>query len=341
VKIIAVRNVHDALPEAIRYLTLYGYRRSSRNGAVLVLDSPVTTVYERPTERVLFWEQRDANPFFHLFEALWMMAGKRDVAYPARFAARMLDYSDDGKTLLGAYGWRWRSAFGFDQLRVVVERLRADHDDRRAVLTMWDPISDLHSPDVETKDLPCNTHVYFAINKAGSLDMTVCCRSNDIIWGAYGANAVHMSVLQEYVARCLDRAVGRYWQVSNNWHAYEAVLLPMATLGEKAREIGSPIEPWNPYASNEVIARPMVGADTASWLEQVAAFVEGADESELSNGFLADVACPMRAAWALRKSGDHLAAYRMIADHPICMRSDWGTAALQWIYRRSGNVVGA
>ena len=36
--------------------------------------------------------------------------------------------------------------------------------------------------------------------KNGRLQMTVHCRSNDIIWGTYGANAVHFSILQEYVA---------------------------------------------------------------------------------------------------------------------------------------------
>ena len=32
------------------------------------------------------------------------------------------------------------------------------------------------------------------------LCMTVCNRSNDMLWGAYGANVVHMSMLQEFVA---------------------------------------------------------------------------------------------------------------------------------------------
>jgi hypothetical protein len=58
--------------------------------------------------------------------------------------------------------------------------------------------------------------------------MTVFCRSNDLIWGAYGANAVHMSILQEYVACGLARPVGHYWQVSNNYHVYESAIVPIA-----------------------------------------------------------------------------------------------------------------
>jgi hypothetical protein len=53
------------------------------------------------------------------------------------------------------------------------------------------------------------------------LDITVCCRSNDIVWGAYGANACQFSVLQEYLAARLDVGVGTYVQFSNNYHCYE------------------------------------------------------------------------------------------------------------------------
>jgi hypothetical protein len=51
--------------------------------------------------------------------------------------------------------------------------------------------------------------------------MTVLNRSNDIVWGCYGANAVHMSVLQEFVALAIGVPVGSYTQVSNDWHIYE------------------------------------------------------------------------------------------------------------------------
>ncbi len=85
--VISVRNVHEALPEALRFLRQTGVPRDSRNGAVLQAPCPVTTVYRRPDERVLFWPERDANPFFHFMESLWMLAGRNDVAWPADLAA--------------------------------------------------------------------------------------------------------------------------------------------------------------------------------------------------------------------------------------------------------------
>ena len=57
----------------------------------------------------------------------------------------MEEYSDDGITLQGAYGFRWREHFGGDQLSVIIERLRNDNTDRRCVLQMWDPLVDLNA----------------------------------------------------------------------------------------------------------------------------------------------------------------------------------------------------
>lgn len=85
-------------------------KRPSRNGPVLMIDEPVIATYTHPRERVLFNSARDANPFFHLYEALWMLAGRNDVAPLAYYAKNIANYSDDGKTLNGAYGYRWRSA---------------------------------------------------------------------------------------------------------------------------------------------------------------------------------------------------------------------------------------
>lgn len=216
-RVLQARNVHQIIPKAVDLMNSRGKRRDSRGGPVLVLDEPVASVYERPEERVVFWPQRDANPAFHLYESLWMLAGQRDVAPLARYVKQILEYSDDGQTLHDAYGWRWRRWFGEDQLEKIIRMLTREPLDRRAVLQIWDADVDLEWCG---KALPCNLTATFQIGNTGRLDMTVFCRSNDIVWGAYGANAVHFSVLQEYVARHLERPVGTYTHVSVNWHTY-------------------------------------------------------------------------------------------------------------------------
>jgi hypothetical protein len=83
---------------------------SSRYGEVMVVDEPLTVTFEKPTERVLFNVARDANVFFHLYESLWMLAGRNDVAPLAYYNSRMPEFSDEGTVLNGAYGYRWRHA---------------------------------------------------------------------------------------------------------------------------------------------------------------------------------------------------------------------------------------
>jgi len=75
------RNINSAWVDGVRLLKQSGVRRSSRNGDVLELPSGCVTRYLRPMERVLFCAVRDANPFFHLFEALWILAGRDDVVW--------------------------------------------------------------------------------------------------------------------------------------------------------------------------------------------------------------------------------------------------------------------
>src|SRR5512137_1214536 len=168
----------------------------TRNGRALVFREPVLITHLHPERRVLFDPVRNANPFFHYMESIWMLAGSNSIRFPVKFARNLAQYSDDGHTFHGAYGHRWRYHFGFDQIETVIRELTNDHTTRRAVINMWDPEADLGE---EGKDFPCNTHLYFRV-KDDRLNMTVCNRSNDMVWGMLGANIVHFSVLLEYIA---------------------------------------------------------------------------------------------------------------------------------------------
>lgn len=217
-RVITAKNVHDAFPLALSMLKEHGQTRDSRNGLVRVVPFPVSTVYLRPNQRVIRWPERDANPFLHLYESIWMLAGRQDLDPLLKFTKNFADFSDDGVTLAGAYGYRWRYAFeAADQLKVIAGRLFKNPNDRRCVLQMWHSDYDLGA---DSKDVPCNLVVTFQRDSQGKLDMTVFCRSNDIIWGTYGANAVHFSMLQEYMALAIGCPIGTYTQVSVNWHAY-------------------------------------------------------------------------------------------------------------------------
>lgn len=362
--VIRCRNVNDGYVDGLRLLNYQGERQPSRAGEVLVSPYPLTVIYNRPQERVLFDAARDANPFFHLFESLWMLAGRNDGHwldfFVKDFSARFGEY--DG-IIHGAYGHRWRKAFGFDQLNEVVHKLRHNPQDRQAVIQMWDCSPDrvsIREGDIPThgqddllgdfRDRPCNTHVYLRVYTRRhltdelkgitepldqELDITVCCRSNDAVWGTFGANAVHFSVLQEYLAARLNVGVGRYYQVANNFHVYTDVL----------EKVGTPLVKFDDYDLDRV--KPtLIVTEPNSFDHELADFLRDLDNAvdpsaaDLSmegtkweNEFFPTVAWPMYRAYKLWREKEYIEARRMLATMPE--ESDWGLAAKQWLDRRT------
>ncbi len=343
--VIAVRNVGEALVEGLWFLKERGVESSSRNGRVLVSPTPVITEYIRPNERVLFSPLRDANPFFHLMESLWMLAGRNDVAFPAYYAANIASFSDDGVTIAGAYGERWRSRFGYDQLKMIIKELKTNPDSRRCVLSMWQPedqytawwvksYNDLHLAMSGGKDVPCNTQVYFD-TLGGKLNITVTCRSNDLVWGAYGANAVHFSILHEYVALCTGIRQGTYRQFSNNYHLY----LDRPDVQRLFDHLGNPKEELkiNTYASKNVEAYPLISSNQPQWDSDLKVFfgqwkpgVILSDQMYM-DPFFSGVAVPLVNAYVHHKEKSYDSAINAARR---CIADDWSMAAVEWLQRR-------
>ncbi len=342
-KVISGANVNELFQITtmnIRHEELYGslITMDSRNGPVGVFNQPLTAHYRCPNQRVLFSPERNCNPFFHFIEALWMLDGRNDLDTLTMFAKKMADFSDDGVLVNGAYGFRWREYFGRDQLNEVIERLRVDPSDRRMVLQMWDAKEDLLS---SSKDVPCNTQIYFKarpmlLKKPSDyetqlsdyyLDMTVTNRSNDLIWGMFGANAVHFSVLQEYVASMVGMKLGQYWQVSNNAHVYMDVWEP---LNEKLPQGVAP----DLYEIGEVKVQALVD-DWPTFDEELRIFFDWLHKGESFMGYKNHVfpttAIPMVEAWWLWKG-------KMINEAIDKAReieaSDWRKACVEWLERK-------
>lgn len=343
VEVIQARNINSVFPIGVGLLEQLGVERASRAGPVLEIDHPVITIYAKPQERVLFSEYRDCNPFFHLFESLWMLAGRNDVAFLLKLNKRMKEYSDDGITQHGAYGHRWRHWFDVDQLTALVETLRRDHETRRAVLAMWSPFEDIMQGAKGGKDVPCNTHVYFKI-RDGKLMMSVSNRSNDMLWGAYGANVVHMSMLQEYVANKVGVGIGQYMQMSDSFHVYTTG--PGGDLWKKV-QITQALPVFDPYefkpgpGSNpweftrlppDAVHMPLDANET--WDEDLVTFFGRFDEDpdgfdatgcQFQHPWWIDVALPM---WRTYK-------YRSADEAKGIMAHDWRKAAVEWLERRA------
>jgi thymidylate synthase len=335
--IVQGNNVNETYREGLALLKRVGVTQVSRAGEVIVSPFPVVTVTRKPWQRVLFSEARDANPFFHLFEALWMLRGECNATQLDRwvsdFSSRFAE--EDGRQH-GAYGYRWRRHFDLegggeadmpDQLMKVISLLKTNPLDRRIVLAMWDPIADLGA---DKKDIPCNTHIYFRVRN-GCLDMTVCCRSNDIIWGAYGANAVHFSVLQEVIAQMCGFDIGIMYQLSNNYHAYQPMFDKQVVANHES-------EDEDAYLVDEEHRVPIVN-DPETFFVELEVFwgcllneqYDVWDTYPWRNSFFPMVAKPMYHAHNFAKlkqwedadiQCDNILAY------------DWSCAAYNWISRR-------
>jgi len=334
-EVIRVANVQQALPEACYRMDLRGVETETRNGKALTAPGAWTTVYENPNERVLFWEQRDANPFFHLAECIWMLGGRDDVAWISEFSSNIGQFSDDGKRFGGAYGHRWRLAFGFDQLTTIIRNLTENPNCRRQVLTMWSP-NDLVDQS-RKKDVPCNTQAFFQVAPNGKLDLMVMNRSNDLVWGAYGANAVHFSFLLEVVAAYVGVEVGTYTQVSMNTHVYERHYDLVQTLKMFAPDVmaGQRLGDLDPYALREVTAHPVV-ENAGMFSHDITLAMEFATRG-YSNPFFPDVYLPMVEAWRIFKENKDWPEKRVdLALERLegCRAPDWKRAATEWLERR-------
>lgn len=354
--VITARNVNDAYRKGLRLMSRESTPRPSRNGPVLRVDVPVSTVYAVPCERVLFDAQRNANPFFHLFEALWMLNGNNDTDTLDHILPSFKQFSDDGATFHGAYGYRWRRwpvyrSSGYiqsaDQLEVIIRMLQRDPTSRRAVIGMWDPVRDL---DATTKDVPCNDIVKCSIDDE-HLDIQVFCRSNDIIYGCYGANAVHLSMLHEYLASMIGVKVGCYTQISCDYHAYLEqpyrwdTYWPLAECDpedEHTEWTDDDISWSNPY-DIDVMTHPLITNPMTfdRELRTVVEHVRARDFDELSlaqfqNEFFYHIAQPMYQALMLHKEKRTPRALTLLelriaqADQHY----DWLMAAHAWLMRK-------
>lgn len=163
-----------------------------------------------PMHHCIMIPERHWNPWLALSEFLWIMAGRNDIEALLPYNQNISTFSDDGLVLYGAYGTRI-----YEQIDPLIERLRKDPSDRRAVLSIWEP-SDLTIP---SKDPPCNNLVYFKLRNT-KLDMTVINRSNDIHWGLYAVNIPTFGLLMEYIASRLGCNMGTQTHLSNSLHVY-------------------------------------------------------------------------------------------------------------------------
>lgn len=176
----------------------------------------VSLEIKNPKKRVISNPIRKISLPFAFGELLWYLNGKNDLETMEYYSRMMGKFSDDGKTLNSAYGYRMfgdHPQIGFNQWKEVVERLREDRDSRQAIIH-------LHTPNNKpTKDEVCTLSLQFLIRE-DRLDMVVNMRSNDIVWG-FTYDVFNFTTFQELMANELQVEVGTYYHNAASMHIYE------------------------------------------------------------------------------------------------------------------------
>lgn len=315
---VSARSAAEAYHEALWQLRVSGKHEPSRNGDVLTIRDIFVLSVQEPRRRVLLCPIRNANPFFHVMEVVWMFAGDDSVEWIMQFNSRLSKYANDGY-IHGAYGHRWFTKWG-NQVLHAAGQLIDSPTTRQAVIQMWDPVTDW-LPNLN--DRPCNTEIVFRMIEGG-LDMTVFNRSNDLIWGMLGANIVHMTYLHEFVSIATGIPMGTYRVVSNNLHFYTDLYPNGKAIWDNI------VEGPDPYPCQTF---PFLSGADEAW-----EFQRGCQDfmrhrfEDLKSPWLKRVALPMYRAYKANTKQARLAHCQLIE------ASDWRRACEEWIERNHKGV---
>ncbi|MBD2695103.1 thymidylate synthase [Anabaena catenula] len=142
-----------------------------------------------------------------------------DRSFLEEYISQILDDAPNREGVKYTYGQRLRSWFGRDQIQQVIDKLVADIDSARAVMSLWDASHDANdSP-------PCLNHIWVRIVD-NELSLTATFRSNDM-FSAWPANAMGLRELQRYICEAINQKsnhvlkMGSLITISQSAHIYD------------------------------------------------------------------------------------------------------------------------
>lgn len=207
-ELIKINDFRTGYIDLVRKISLEGRYVSPRGIATREIPD-LTVELAKPADSIPAGIGRSLVPAIGIVESLHLMAGvsalsQLDGATKGGFSK----YSDDGKTLHGAYGPRT-----YHGVIDAVRRIGKDPDTRQAVVSVW------NRTEPGSKDLPCTLSFVFSLRN-GKLDMTTHMRSNDV-WLGSPYDFWMFTNLQHLVAFALHVPVGVYVHHAVSWHLYD------------------------------------------------------------------------------------------------------------------------
>lgn len=180
--------------------------------------SGVLLKIQNPRARLSRTERKNTL-FSCLGEFLWYLASTDELKFVEYYIPRYKDFSDDGKTVFGAYGPRLFSLNGaINQVQNVIDTLKEKPHSRRAVIQLFRG-EDLAANIIQRReDLPCTCTMQFMV-RGVELHMMVMMRSNDAFMGL-PHDVFAFTMLQELIARSLGLEIGPYKHAVGSLHLY-------------------------------------------------------------------------------------------------------------------------
>ncbi|WGH15511.1 putative thymidylate synthase [Pseudomonas phage PA_LZ02] len=165
-------------------------------------------------------------------EVAWYLQGTQDATFIRKYAplwdkfVELIDikgglFMEDRAVegVKAAYGYRWRSHFGRDQIRLAVEALRKDPSDRRCYVSAWDPAEDGLGA-LGQRNVPCPASFTFSVLN-GELHSSFFIRSSDVFVGL-PYDVMGHALLMDAVAHELRLRPGIMHVTLAHAHLYES-----------------------------------------------------------------------------------------------------------------------
>lgn len=146
----------------------------------------------------------------------WTLDARDDVETLAYYRASALDFSDDGRTMCGAFGARLSGAgHDYDQLAAIADRIRDDGASRRTYAAIIQSSDNL----IETLEYPCAAGVQLFLRNEELHWITFMRAQQALTVLPY--DCALFSMLQHFYASALGVSPGRYSHISGTYHIYE------------------------------------------------------------------------------------------------------------------------
>lgn len=160
-------------------------------------------------------------------EVAWALQGTTDPSWLQKYTKVWDPFITEDGQLESSYGFRWHKAFGIDQLDILIAKLANNSSSRQAVLTAWNPRTDLMVKD-SAYNVPCPISYIFNIVD-GHLYTDVILRSSDLVLG-FPIDLVYFCLLNNLIANTLHIRPGQVSFRLSNAHVYDNHLLQIQEL---------------------------------------------------------------------------------------------------------------